>query len=514
MKIVFIYNGAESLGIEYISSLLKSKGHETFLLFDPSIFSGEVFVNIKKLANLYSVDNTIVKTTLELKPDLIAFSSYTGNYRWCLGIAKAIKQISKIPIVFGGVHPTAVPEKVLSNDFIDFVIVGEGEFAMLDLVENLSQSEPKKELLNKQNICLKHENHIYINKPRPYIQDLDSLPFPDKNLFFNQEPFFRNNPYLVITSRGCPYNCTYCSNNMYRKLYCDDKQHVRRRSVDNVIQELSDSKKQWDIKHIHFMDDVFTLSEHWLGEFIEKYKSKINLPFFCYTNPLSLTKEIAGFLKKGGCYLTGMGIQSGSERIRREIFHRFDTNDRIVKAVSYLKANKINIQADHILGAPSEDENDLKKGLELYRIIKPEILLVNWLTYYPKTEIVKTAIKSGDLSEHDIDKIEEGYIGYTHSAGSINKEKIPLFQRYELMFELVAIFHNDKFCSLLLKIVTFIPFKKTISMFIYAITGLKYNKKYVFNKFYYAFSKIIKINLTKHFNSSGKKNIERRYYAS
>lgn len=489
MKIVFIYNGTESLGIEYISAFLKKKGHQVFLLFDPAVFQGDVFVNIRALANFFNLDQAIVRKAIEINPDLIAFSAYTGNYRWCLSIAQAIKQISDIPIVFGGVHPTAVPERVLANDFIDFVIRGEGEFAMLDLIESLERNESKDKLVNLPNICFKHQGRLYLNEPRFYINDLDILPFPDKRLFFDKEPLLEKNPYLIMTSRGCPYNCTYCSNNMYKNLYCQEKQHVRRRSPDNVIEELLLVKKEGKAKRINFMDDVFTFSESWLEDFIEKYKSKINLPFNCLTHPLAINKKIAFLLKKGGCRLVGVGVQSGSERIRKQIYNRQGSNDKIIEAISYLKEMKLKVQLDHILGAPSENETDLKESLSLYKKLKPDILMTFWLTYYPQTQIIELAKQKGILSEKDIDDIEEGNIGYTHDLGSVAKESIPLLAKYELMFELLSLCHNDILYSWSSKFVSLLPWKNKISYFILALTGLKNNREYILNKFRYAFSK-------------------------
>ena len=340
MKILFIYSKYENLGIEYLSSYLKSKGHEVKLLFDPDIFSGERPTNIlnnKFLEKLFNIDKIIIKKAIDYKPDLIAFSTYTGNYRWCLKMAESIKQITNIPIVFGGVHTSAVPERVISNLFVDFAIVGEGEFAMLDLLDHLKNNKSIKDMFNTPNLCFKYQDSFHINKPRPYIRDLDSLPFPDKLLFFEKAPSMET-IYLITTSRGCPYDCTYCSNNMYHALYACEKQHIRQRSVDNVIEELSYIKKRGRMKQIHFADDVFTYSIKWLGDFISKFKSKINLPFDCSVHPLTVNKEIAHILKEGGCSYVLMGVQSWSERIRKEIFNRRYTNERIIEALLFKRS--------------------------------------------------------------------------------------------------------------------------------------------------------------------------------
>ena len=211
MKIVFIYNGTENLGIEYLSSFLKSKGHEIYLLLDPDIF-GEQLINSKFLSRLFSIDKEILKRTIKFKPGLVAFSTYTGNYRWCLKIAQSIKKLADIPIVFGGVHTTAVPETVLSNDFIDFAIIGEGELAILDLIEHLEKGGGQEELLNISNICFRYEGSFQVNSPRPYIKNLDSLPFPDKALFYDKVPFLERSYHnLRYCSREWDKSCARLS---------------------------------------------------------------------------------------------------------------------------------------------------------------------------------------------------------------------------------------------------------------------------------------------------------------
>jgi radical SAM superfamily enzyme YgiQ (UPF0313 family) len=488
MKIAFIYNGAENLGIEYISAFLKSKGHVTSLFYDPAVFSSDVFINSKILARILNIDKEIVRSVIASEPDIVAFSVYTGNYKWCLSIARSIKERTDIPIVFGGVHATAVPEKVLENEFVDFCIIGEGEYAIIDLINHLSNSRSKDSLIGVSNICFKSADMVTINKPRPYIQDLDSLPFPDKNLFFDKEPLFLNNPYLIMTSRGCPYRCSYCSNDMIQSLYCHEDQHIRRRSPDNVITELVEIKQHYRIKSICFVDDVFTISKPWLEDFIEKYRLCIDLPFYCNIHPLAFSRDIARLLKEGGCRLIFLGVQSGSERIRREIFSRRETNESIIRAVNYLREMKIKISVDHIFGAPSEGEVDLCKSLDLYRNIKPDILLTFWLTYYPRTSIIAIARKSGILSDNEIKNIDEGNIGFTHDIGCVDKNKIPLYKKYELLFELITIVPYDRIYNIFARLVIFLPFKKFISLCIYTINGLKYFRPWILNKFRYVFS--------------------------
>lgn len=486
MNVVFIYCGAENLGIEYISSVLKSKGHTVHLLFDPAIFSGNYFIDSPFFAKVFSVDEEIISSAIALGPDLIAFSAYTGNYKWCLNIARRIREISSIPIVFGGVHATAAPHEILSHGFIDYVVVGEGEYAMLDLVEHIQRGGDRRERLpNIPNVGFRHAGAVMVNTPRPYLEDLDSLPFPDKDLFYDKVPIFARH-YLIVTSRGCPYNCTYCSNSMYHALYHGQKKHVRRRSPQNVVAELMQNKKQRNITLVKFADDIFTSSVAWLQEFIPLYKSEIGIPFFCNVHPMSVTAEIAALLKSGGCWLVTMGVQSGSERIRKDIFHRPGSNERILESVAHIKKAGIKISIDSIFGAPSEAEEDLKQSFELFNKARADRILTFWLSFYPGTEIIQQGKRYGLLTDADIQRIDQGEVGYTHDTGSVDKNKVDMYLRYQILFQLRSLIHNDMLFSLLRKLAPYLPFRGLVSKLILLLNGVKNKDVMLFNLLRYA----------------------------
>jgi radical SAM superfamily enzyme YgiQ (UPF0313 family) len=224
---------------------------------------------------------------------------------------------------------------------------------------------------------------------------------------------------------------------------------------------------------VSFVDDVFTYSRSWLEEFIEKYKSIINIPFFCSAHPLTITREMALLLKEGGCCLTTMGIQSGSERIRKEVFKRQISNDRIIESISYIKEAGIKLSVDNIFGAPSENEDDLKDGFNLYQKAKTDRILTFWLTYYPQTSIIDYAKDLNCLSEEDVENIEEGYTGFTHDTGSVSKEKAKVYYKYEILFQLCSLVHNDKSLALLSKIAVLIPLKKLTTRVIILMNAIK-----------------------------------------
>jgi anaerobic magnesium-protoporphyrin IX monomethyl ester cyclase len=489
MKVLFICNGSEHLGIEYLSSFLKSKGHNTSLLFDPQVFSPEQFVfNQRFLDHFFSMDTKIIEKAISMQPDIIAFSTFTCNYQWCLKIAAGIKKSSNISVVFGGVHTTAAPQRVLENDFIDYAVIGEGEYAMLDLLECLKNHAPPSEMLHIPNLCLKHAGQTVINAPRPYISDLDSLPFPDKQLFYDKVPMFEE-IYTALSSRGCPYDCTYCSNSMYHKLYCHEKQHIRRRSVGNVIEELKKVKEKGKAKLILFNDEVFTSSMKWLEEFAARYPSEVGMPYFCSIHPSTVKAKTAELLKKSGCWSIAIGVQSGSERIRKEIFNRHISNKQIIEAVLNIKKAGILVYLDNIFGAPTETEADLEECLKLYRILRPHRIQTHRLTYFPGTEIISHGLREKCICAEDVKDIEEGCIGNSLLEGSINKAKIRSYEKYAILFHTLTNVTNDRIYDKLTKILLKIPLTRQVEWFLILMEVFNTRDYRLFNHIRYIWTK-------------------------
>ncbi len=401
-KILFIYptNDGESLGIEYLSATLKSRGHKTELIL---LEKGKSFENeLKQIIKNYD-------------PDFICFSVVTDNYLWACQIAKLIKQIKEIPIVFGGIQVTSCPEEVISNRFIDYIVLGEGEEAIIELVEN-----PNK--LNIKNVWLRKKNKIIRNPLRPLVQDLDLLPFPDKELFYKIIPNIRDH-YTCIKSRGCPFGCSYCFNNYLKKLYKGQK-WLRKRSVEDVIRELEIMKKRWGCKGITFLDDCFTSDKEWLKNFIKEYKKRIDIPFWVISISSFIDKEVASLLKRGGCVAIQMGVQTPIEKMRKEICKRYDTNKDIENAVREVKKQKIAISIDHIIGLPSEKIEDYHRGLEFYINLKPNLFSLFKLAYYPNTEIIEIGKKYKTIDNETEKKIINGDFSQGIFGIFIDKKKI------------------------------------------------------------------------------------------
>lgn len=417
MHISFIHSHYENLGIEYISSLLKQQGHQTSLIFEPALFHNFFYDN-KPLHKLFDFRNYILEKVKKINPDVVAFSVISDNYSWATELAKEIKKKHKIPIIFGGIHASSVPEYVLRQGVVDYVVVGEGEGPMLDLVDAL---EHNKDDTSIPNIGINRNGTIKLNNVRPPIAQIDNLPFPDKDLFFHEYDKLISASYTIMGSRGCNYSCSYCWNSAISKIYKNS--FFRRRSPSNIIKELAWAKERYNIKKVTFYDEVFTSDKNWLQEFLAVYSKEINLPFFCCAHPCDIDQEVVALLTRSGCSAINIGVQSASEDIRKNILNRKGSNSQISYALNLFKDTKIFVYSNIILGLPVENEDSLIKTLKFCAENKADLPAIYWLRYYPNTRITEIAKNMSVLSDQDIKNIKEGrqYCPYAISGNTYKK---------------------------------------------------------------------------------------------
>jgi len=425
-KIAFIYPGYENLGIECLSANLKKNGFEVKLFLDPIIFSESGFLNYKPLASVFSYQSRLLRAIIDYQPDLVCFSVITDNYHWACDWAEKIKNKLSVPIVFGGIHATSVPEKVITQPFVDYVCVGEGDIALVNLSRALKD---KQDTTSISNIWAKGANGISRNEIADPIEDLDNLPFPDKDLFYCAYPIFKDG-YLISTSRGCPFFCAYCCNNVYHSLYKNKGKFVRRRSTANVLAELELAKNKYKPKFIHFVDEVFNYDKNWVTDFLSKYKESIRLPFSCFVFPDLVDPGICKLLKQAGCFKVQMGVQVIDDRKRKEVLFRSSTKNEITQAIKYLKDSGIFVTCDNILGFPDESEEELVALCYFYHQNKPDHCENFWLRYYPKAAITDWALENNYIDKERAAAIESGDV----NSGLVRKPEHPDKKTYSHQF--------------------------------------------------------------------------------
>jgi len=239
-----------------------------------------------------------------------------------------------------------------------------------------------------KNIWFKKNGWVIKNDVRPLIQDLDSLPFPDKDLFKLYVPD-KHKRYTIMTSRGCPYTCTYCTHSYQKKLYYGKGKYFRRRSVSNVIAELKFAKSKYNCSSFIFHDDTFNCDIPWLKEFVLQYKKEISLPFFCWLEPSNVNLESIKLLKRANCCSVEMGVQSVDEDMKKRFLNRYETNEQIKYAMKLLYNFQIYCTVDIIFGLPMQNEKALLECVKFFNENRPDDINIFWLKIFPKTTISK-----------------------------------------------------------------------------------------------------------------------------
>lgn len=401
--LLFYYNDYESLGLEYISAVLKNAGIKTALIYK-NLVDYYAFDSSGKSYNLFY--QKIASEICEQKPDVLALSLLTDTFQINMAIAAEVKTINPhIKILAGGVHAGLLPELTLSYPQIDAVCIGEGEFPTLAYVQNLDaiingDSPELKGVVYKQNGRLIGDFKRYtIN------ESLDNLPFPDKTLFYNEDPSMKSH-YFVQCSRGCPFICSYCINDHLNREIVGKR--FRHRSPENIIDELLLAKKQYSPSFVVFLDECFGADFKWVNRFLSLYKEKIGLPFLVSVYPNLVSPQLADLMRDANCWYVAMGVQSLNEEISKKVLKRSIRREKIAAAIETIRSRGITLQCDHIFGIPGETEKDMIEALAFYNENRPSLVSVYWLTYYPKAYITEYARERGILSDGDIENIECG----------------------------------------------------------------------------------------------------------
>ena len=438
MKILFVQSESESLSTELLSGYLKKNGHEVYLFFDPRLFASSIISN-NYLGRVFNIQDVLLARIRDLKPDIIGFSVLTGDYQWALNTASRIKSQFDIPIIFGGIHVTSTSERVISKGCIDIICVGEGEDPLLELLNSMEDGRIDYTI---KNLWFKSDGKIIRNEMRDLEQNLDKYPVLDKDLFINEIPLLRRY-YTTMFSRGCCYHCTYCCNNVLKESYKGKGKYLRVRSVEHSIKELIEAEKKYNPRIYCFADDMITAYKDWFREFSIEYKRHINKPYVCYTHPKFLNEEIGRLLKESNCLWLNLGLQTASEKTRKEVLRRVENNDEIRKCADICNRLSLRFSIDHIFDIPYEGEKEYIEAMNLYTEIHPTIINTFYLTYYPMTDIIDTAIKAGILREEDRERIEEGkhfcVATFNISSKKEGKDRIKMFNSYLFAFTLIPL---------------------------------------------------------------------------
>jgi anaerobic magnesium-protoporphyrin IX monomethyl ester cyclase len=384
MRVLFVEKQIdyEPLGLLTLASVLRQAGHQVRLAV--------------------ATEENPMEVVRDWRPGVVGYSVYTGSQTYYRDLNLRIKEAADVVSVFGGPHPTYFPEFV-EEAGVDGICIGEGEGAILDLVSAVEEGRP---LTGLDNWWLKRDGHVERNPVRPAEDDLDRLPLPDRDLLFERDAFTRQSGIKhFITSRGCPYDCTYCFNHALAEIYRGKGRRLRQMSVDRIIEEVRGVQERYPLQFVVFLDDLFIVHVAWLRELAARFPREVGLPFFCNVRANLLTPEKVGLLKEAGCVSVGMGLETGNARFRNEILKRNLSDEQIVEASRLVREAGIQLLTTNMLGLPGASlDNDLET-LALNHACKPAYANAFLYQPYPRTALGELA-REGGYVEGSLDDID------------------------------------------------------------------------------------------------------------
>lgn len=354
---------------------------------------------------------------------LIVLQTSTPSIELDLETAESLKKKNqKIKIALLGPHVSVLDKEIMRvNKSIDFILRGEYEYILRDLVKTLIKNKNLKEV---KGLTYREGEKIIRNPSMPLIENLDELPFPARHFLPNEkyfEPLFIGKPTLrLITSRGCPFFCTFC---LWPQVMYGRK--IRYRNIGNVIEEIKELKEKYKIKEFYFDDDTFTLDEKRVINLCKAIiKNKINLPWDCLGRVNMVTKKMLYWMKKAGCILIRYGVESGSQEILNRCKKGFTTDD-IKRAFKMTHELGIKTHATVMFGLPGETKETIKKTIDFILKLNPSYVQFAIATPYPGTEYYNEVKKNGWLiakNWSDYDPIGKSPVSYPNlSAKEINQ---------------------------------------------------------------------------------------------
>ncbi|MCL4455824.1 MAG: B12-binding domain-containing radical SAM protein [Nitrospirae bacterium] len=377
------------LGLGYIASYLRTYGHHNVEMYEPE-------------AQGLSYDD-IAAIIKRFMPDIIGITCSTPNFLRAVELARVCKRYADSKVVIGGVHVSAVPEFIMEeySDCIDCIVIGEGEKTMLELA-NAYQDNSSIENIN--GIAYKNDNKVIRNENRPYIEDLDSIPFPARDLI-PQDIFVPNmhnaryrNCSTILTSRGCPFNCSFCA----ARIVSGKK--YRMHSAEYVLEEMQMLKRDYKARQLIITDDTFTLNHARLEKICRgMIDKKLDLAWFCFSQVTTVDRDILSLMKKAGCYSIGFGIESADEAILQKMGKPI-APEKAKETVRMANSLGIKTQAFYILGSYGETKEQMDRTIKFSQEVNATLAFYNMLVPFPGTKDFDYFFSTMPLKDIEWDK--------------------------------------------------------------------------------------------------------------
>ncbi|MCW5830224.1 MAG: B12-binding domain-containing radical SAM protein [Deltaproteobacteria bacterium] len=395
MKFMFIYpdypgnydNPTYNFGVGYLSATLKAAGHETALIHLVREISRE----------------DLARRISDFGADMVGFSLVTNMWSEAKRYVKWVKEDTGLPVVVGGFHAMMAPESCfIETPHIDYVCVGEGEEALLELVDRHARGVSATDI---PNLWARTADGGFVRNAKQELnRQLDDLPYPDRDIFdfYHLAYGHGQSAALMLSGRGCPYDCHYCCNKFYLENYGQGNEIYRKRSVRSVIEEAKYLISRWNVKHIQFFDEVFISKRGWMEEFADTWKREVGMEFSFLMRVEQAKPDLIGLLADAGCTLIHAGIESGSQRVRQEILNRRMSDERMWEAFRVCRDAGIKTWAFYQIGFPGEKPEDIEATIGFHRKLAPDFSNVCVFYPYPGTELYRRSVAEGYLKNPEV----------------------------------------------------------------------------------------------------------------
>jgi len=414
------------LGLGYLASVLREEGFDVMIYngedVDPNVVKQSRVGNLLKTHDLYlsalkDDENPVwqeVKVLLsDYSPDLVGIYTMTPMIGSTVKIAGIFKKLFADGMVaVGGPHPSLLPDDVLKEPDIDFAVRGEGEATVVELCRSLTSLSPPYDEID--GLSYKKDGEIKHNKPRELINELDTIPFPAKDLLLFPERARQRFLGAITATRGCPYRCSFCS---VRKIW---GRGIRFRTPENVVEEIEDLVKKKNQYDFVFWDDSLTVNKKWTLQLCDLLKrAPFRIKWACSTRVDLIDEEILTRMKEAGCGEIGIGIESGSDRMLKKIKKDMTLEDAL-KASDLLNKMKFSWAAFFMVGFPDETLQDMMETFELIKKISPSNIIFSIFAPFPGSEFYES-MKSKNILPEEID----WNAFYKHSPENYLLETVP-----------------------------------------------------------------------------------------
>jgi len=383
-------NDQIQLGISYISSVLQQAGHQTDVL---------VMTRDTKL--------TVVDEWLErFQPGIVGFTAMSSEFEFIRKLGGYVKQICpNLYTAVGGSHTTISPKESYLDTF-DALCVGEGEQASLELVEMLATGARPGGIAN---FWFRRDEGVEKNACRPYIEDLDSIPWPDREMWrkWIVRPQSRN---FLLVGRGCPYPCTYCLHHAVSDLA--EGRYVRFRDPAAIVKEVDHLARECGAREIYLETETFNIHRKWIQQLCEQlagWNAERAEPVSFGAN-LRIIKnktydDILEPMARANFRYVNIGLESGSDRVRREILKRSYSNEDVIRTVETVRKNGIEVTFQNMVGMPGETYEDFLETVELNRRCQPDWHHLSIFEPYPGIQLYEKCKEMGLLEEEFDDEM-------------------------------------------------------------------------------------------------------------